>query len=146
MYVSGASRILQEMPFIVVSNVFQERLVFSRNALDRPECMLEVRLAFCGKCLLSPCLMCFKSVLLFAGNTFLIVLSSCLRSIWQFAGNAFYHRLQCLPRASGILLEMPFIVVRNLFQECLAFCEKCLVSSFLRCFISVCHFEITSLL
>ena len=59
----------------------------------------------------------------------LIVLSACQSCVWHFAGNAFYHRVWCASRAYDILLEMPLIVVCNVFQERLAFYGKCLGSS-----------------
>ena len=83
--------------------------------------VFQERLAFYGKCLLSSFVLCFKSV-------------------WHFAGNAYYRRLYCVSRASGILREMPIIVVCNVFQEREASYGKCLLSSFVMCFKSVWHF------
>ena len=78
---------------------------FTGNALDPPESMIEERLPFCGKCLLSSCLTCFKSAWHFAGYAFLSSFIMCFKSVWHFMGSAF---------------DLP----ESMFEERRAFCGK----------------------
>ena len=112
----GASRIFLAMLFIVVCNVFQERLGFYGNVFDCPDFVFEEGLPFCGKCLLTSFLMCFKRVGHFTGMP-LIVVSLCLKSFWHFTAYALDRRVQCVSRASCILLEMPLMVVCVCFRS-----------------------------
>ena len=110
LYILNASLILREMHLIVLCNVFHERL------------------AFCGKYHLSSWVHDWGACVILREMP-CIVLSAWLRSVWHFAGNAFYRPKSMIEEllafyekclllswvhdwgASGILREMPFIVL-----------------------------------
>ena len=70
--------------------------------------VFQERMAVYGKCLFSSFVMCFKSV-------------------WHFTGIAYYRRLLCVSRASGILSEIPLIVMSHVFKDRLVSCGNCLL-------------------
>ena len=154
----GASGILREMPFIVLCPWLRSLCYFTGNAFYRPECMIEERLAFCGRRLLSSWVHDWGASGILREMPF-IVLSPWLRSVWHFAGNAFYRpesrieeRLafcgKCVSYLCAKFLKSfwhfkgkSFDRPEFMFEERLAFCGKCFLSPCVMCFNSVWHFS-----
>ena len=107
----GASGILREMPFIVVTHVFKERKAFCWEMPFIVVCnVFQERLAFYGKCLWSSWVHVWGASNILWEMTFIFVCNVFQESL-AFYGKCLWSSCIICSRASGILLQLPSIVL-----------------------------------